>query len=84
MPRVMLKGKVTPRERSSTKPGLDSGMAWRMAAGATMAVTHTEPPYQDAVVAARRELAALRKASTPPSAQSCSAEELLITQPIFR
>jgi acid phosphatase (class A) len=58
--------------------------AGRMAADATMAVTHTEPPYQDAVVAARRELDALRKASTPPSAQACSAEELLITQPIFR
>lgn len=58
--------------------------AGRMVASSTMAVVHTEPPYQDAVVAARRELDALRKASTPPSAQACSAEELLITQPIFR
>jgi acid phosphatase (class A) len=58
--------------------------AGRMAASATLAVVRTEPPYQDAVMAARRELDALRKAGTPPSAQACAAEELLSTQPIFR
>ncbi len=58
--------------------------AGRMAASSTLAVVRTEPPYQDAVVAARKELEALRKVGTAPSAQSCSAEELLITQPIFR
>lgn len=58
--------------------------AGRMVAASTQAVVRTEPAYQDAVVAARAELAALRKAGTGPSAQICSAEETLVTQPIFR
>jgi len=58
--------------------------AGRMVASATLAVVRTEPPYQDGVIAARRELAALRKLSPPPSAQFCSAEEAVVTQPIFR
>lgn len=58
--------------------------AGRMVAASTLAVIRTEPAYQDAVVAARAELAALRKTGAPPSAQVCSAEEVLVTQPIFR
>lgn len=58
--------------------------AGRMVAGATLAVVRTEPAYGDAVAAARAELAALRKMSAPPSAQSCSAEETVVSQPIYR
>ena len=58
--------------------------AGRMVASSTMAVVRTEPDYADGVVAARAELAALRRAGGGPSAQSCSAEEALVTQPIFR
>lgn len=58
--------------------------AGRTVAGATLAVVRTEYAYQDAVVAARQELGALRKTGTPPSAQICSAEEALVNQPIFR
>lgn len=58
--------------------------AGRMVASSTIAVMQTEPPYQEAVIAARRELAALRKVGTQPSAQACSAEEAVISQPVFR
>lgn len=58
--------------------------AGRMSASATMDVVRTEQAYADAVAAARRELAALRKASTPPSPSACSAEEALVGQPILR
>lgn len=58
--------------------------AGRMVASSTLTVIRTEPAYQDGVVAARRELDALRKASTPPAAQSCAAEEAVVNQPIFR
>ncbi|WP_052730525.1 acid phosphatase [Sphingomonas sp. SRS2] len=58
--------------------------AGRMVAASTMAVIHTEPPYKDAVVAARAELAALRRAGMPPPAQSCAVEEAVVNQPIFR
>ncbi|WP_340316886.1 acid phosphatase [Rhizorhabdus argentea] len=58
--------------------------AGRMVASATLAVVRTEPGYATAMVAARAELAALRKTGTAPSAQSCSAEEALVSQPIFR
>lgn len=63
---------------------MSAAEAGRMVADSTLAVVRTEPAYQDAVVAARRELAALRKVGTPPSAQSCSAEEAVVNQPIFR
>jgi acid phosphatase (class A) len=36
------------------------------------------------VAASRAELAALQRAGNAPSVQACSAEELLVTQPIFR
>jgi len=58
--------------------------AGRMVASSTLAVVRTEPAYQDAVVAARRELAALRKIGAAPSAQACSAEEAVVNQPIYR
>ena len=58
--------------------------AGRMVAASTLAVVQTEPAYRDAVIAARGELAALRKAGTAPSAQSCSIEEAVVNQPIFR
>lgn len=58
--------------------------AGHMVASATLAVVRTEPGYTTAMVAARAELAALRKTGTAPSAQSCSAEEMLVSQPIFR
>lgn len=58
--------------------------AGRMVADATMAVVRTEQSYGDAVIAARAELMALRRIGTPPSAQTCSAEEVVVNQPIFR
>ena len=58
--------------------------AARTVASATLAVVRTEYAYQDAVVAARQELGALRRTATPPSAQACSAEEAVVNQPIFR
>lgn len=58
--------------------------AARMAASATLTVVRTEPSYREAVVAARNELAALRKTTAPPSAQLCSNEEVTVNQPIFR
>ena len=58
--------------------------AGQTVASSTLAVVRTEPSYQDGVVAARRELGALRKVGAPPSAPACSAEEALVTQPIFR
>ncbi len=58
--------------------------AGRMVAGTTLSVVRTEHAYQDGVVAARQELAALRKTGAPPSAQVCSAEETVVNQPIFR
>jgi len=63
---------------------MSAAEAGRMVAASTLAVVRTEPPYQDAVLAARGELAALRKIGAPPSAQSCSAEEAVVNQPIFR
>lgn len=63
---------------------MSAAEAGRMVAASTMAVIHTEPPYQDAVVAARAELAALRKTGAAPSAQACSAEEAVVNQPLFR
>jgi len=58
--------------------------AGRLVASSTIAVVRTEPAYQDAVVAARRELEALRKspANLPP--QVCAAEQALVSQPIYR
>ncbi len=58
--------------------------AGRMSATATMDVVRTEQAYDDAVAAARKELLALRNASTPPSPSACSAEEALVGQPILR
>ena len=58
--------------------------AGQMVAASTLAVIRTEPPYRDAMIAARGELAALRKAATAPSAQICSVEEAVVNQPIFR
>lgn len=58
--------------------------AGRLSASATLDVVRTEQAYGDAVVAARAELAALRKASAPPSPSACSAEEILSEQPIMR
>lgn len=58
--------------------------AGRMVASSTMTVVRTEQAYTDAVVAARAELTALQKTAGAPSAQSCAAEELLVTQPIYR
>jgi len=58
--------------------------AGRLAASATLDVVRTERSYEIAVLAARAELVALGKASTPPSPQYCSAEEALVTQPITR
>jgi acid phosphatase (class A) len=58
--------------------------AGRMTAEATLNVVRTEQSYASAVIAARGELAALRKASTPPPAPTCSAEEILMEQPILR
>jgi len=58
--------------------------AGRLAASATLDVVRTERSYQLAVDAARVELIALRKASVPPSAQACAAEEALVSQPILR
>ncbi len=58
--------------------------AGRTVAGSTLAVVRTEPPFLDGVAAARKELAALRQVAAPPSAQTCSDEELLVTQPVFR
>jgi acid phosphatase (class A) len=58
--------------------------AGRMVASSTMAVVRSETAYQDAVVVARHELEALRKSGTVPSAQACSAEEVLTSQPIYR
>jgi acid phosphatase (class A) len=64
--------------------GMSAVEAGRMVASATLAVVRTEPAYANAMVAVRAELAALRKTGTAPSAQSCSAEETLVSQPIFR
>lgn len=58
--------------------------AGRSVADATVAVVRTEQAYSDAVIAARVELAALRKVSAPLSPQACSAEEAVVNQPIFR
>lgn len=58
--------------------------AGRMSASSTMAVVRTEQAYGDMVAASRAELAALQRAGNAPSVQACSAEELLVTQPIFR
>ncbi|KQX20845.1 MULTISPECIES: acid phosphatase [unclassified Sphingomonas] len=58
--------------------------AGRMVASSTMTVVRTEQAYADAVVAARAELAALRKLGNAPSVQACVVEEPLVTQPIFR
>jgi len=58
--------------------------AGRMVAASTMTVVRTERDYGDAVAAARAELTALQKSAAAPSAQSCSAEELLVTQPLYR
>jgi acid phosphatase (class A) len=66
---------------SHSMSGVEAG---RMVADATMAVVRTEQSYGDAVVAARAELMALQRIGTPPSAQTCSAEEAIISQPLFR
>jgi acid phosphatase (class A) len=58
--------------------------AGRMVASSTMAVVRTEQDYADAIVAVRAELTALQKAGGAPSAQSCTAEELLVSQPLYR
>lgn len=58
--------------------------AGQMVAGATMAVVRTEQSYADAVVAARTELLALQRTGTAPSVQACSAEEAIVSQPLFR
>ncbi|MDB5685880.1 MAG: Acid phosphatase [Rhizorhabdus sp.] len=58
--------------------------AARLSATATMDIVRTEQAYDDAVRAARNELLALRKTSTPPSPSACSAEEALVGQPILR
>lgn len=58
--------------------------AGRTSASATMAVVHTEQSYDDAIPAVRKELVALQQAGRTPTAQACTAEELLVTQPIFR
>lgn len=58
--------------------------AGRMTAEATLAVVRTEQSYADAVAAARAELTALRRTATPPSASACSAEEILVEQPVMR
>lgn len=63
---------------------MSSVEAGRMVAASTLAVVRTEPAYADMVMAARAELAALPKREDAASLQSCSAEELLVTQPIFR
>jgi acid phosphatase (class A) len=58
--------------------------AGRMVASSTLAVVRTERAYADMVTAARAELATLPKRDDAASVQACSAEELLVTQPIFR
>lgn len=58
--------------------------AGRLSASATLDVVRTEQSYADAVVAARAELAAVRRMSAPPSASACSAEEILTEQPVMR
>jgi acid phosphatase (class A) len=58
--------------------------AGRMTAEATLNVVRTEQSYASAVIAARAELTALRKTSAPPPAPACSAEEILVEQPILR
>jgi len=58
--------------------------AGRMTAEATLNVVRTEQAYASAVVAARAELTALRKAGASPPAPACSAEEILVEQPILR
>jgi acid phosphatase (class A) len=58
--------------------------AGRMTAEATLNIVRTERAYADAVVAARAELSALRRARSPPSPSACAAEEILVEQPIMR
>lgn len=58
--------------------------AGRMVASSTLAVVRTERAYADMGGAARAERAALPKLDDAASAQACSAQELLVTQPIFR
>jgi acid phosphatase (class A) len=58
--------------------------AGRLTASATLNIVRTEQAYADGVVAARSELAALQRSGAAPSAQVCAAEELLVTEPIFR
>jgi acid phosphatase (class A) len=58
--------------------------AGRMTAETTLNVVRTEQAYTSAVIAARNEIALLRKASTPAAASVCSAEEILVEQPILR
>jgi len=58
--------------------------AGRTVASSTMTVVRTEQDYADALVAVRAELLALRKTGGTPSPQSCSMEESLVNQPIYR
>ncbi len=58
--------------------------AGRLAASATLDVVRTEQAYGDALAAARGELKALARTAATPSPQSCSDEQLLVSQPVLR
>jgi acid phosphatase (class A) len=58
--------------------------AGRLSASATLDVVRTEQAFGDAMAAARVEMKTLRKTVAKPSAQACSDEALLVSQPVMR